>query len=226
MSSRLLVALLAVVASALSAPAAFAKAPAPGAPGAKHTWAPADKHGFGTARQARSHVWFTLREAALTEVYYPDLSTPSFRGLQFVVTDGRTSRPRDRRRRPGHIEPVARASRASSRSAALDVPPDRRATSRWRLTKTWITDPARATVLARVQLQSLTAGRCALRARRPGARRRRQRRPRAEPGAELRGLRRRRRERRRRAPAADARRPAATAAAPSDPWTDLQADGA
>ena len=29
-------------------------------------------------------------------------------------------------------------------------------TSRWRLTKTWITDPARATVLARVRFESLT----------------------------------------------------------------------
>src|SRR5919108_1118810 len=63
--------------------------PAPGAPGAIHVWAPADKHGFGTAEQLASRVWFTLRQGSLTEVYYPDLSTPGFRGLQFAVGDGK-----------------------------------------------------------------------------------------------------------------------------------------
>src|SRR3954453_8336885 len=132
MSSRLLVALLAVVVSAVSAPAAFAKAPAPGAPGAKHAWAPADKHGFGTARQSRSNVWFTLRRAELTEAYYPDLSTPSLRSLEFVVVDGTHV---DRETGPGvraHVKSLgALAYRQTTR------------TSRWVLQKTWFTDPAR-----------------------------------------------------------------------------------
>src|SRR5687768_17122615 len=72
-----------------SAPAAAAP-PAPGAPGEKHTWAPADKHGYGTATARRSHVWFTLRSAELSEVYFPDLGTPSLRDLEFAVTDGGT----------------------------------------------------------------------------------------------------------------------------------------
>src|SRR4051812_13798888 len=73
-----------------TAAAAAKNAPAPGQPGTRHTWAPADKHGFGSSRQLASHAYFTLRQASLTEVYFPDLSTPSFRGLQFAVTDGRT----------------------------------------------------------------------------------------------------------------------------------------
>ena len=36
-----------------------------------------------------SPVAFTLRQAMLTEFYWPDLSTPSFRGLQFAVVDGK-----------------------------------------------------------------------------------------------------------------------------------------
>jgi glucoamylase len=44
--------------------------PAPGAPGAIHVWAPADKHGFGTAEQRASNAWFTLRRGSLSEVYY------------------------------------------------------------------------------------------------------------------------------------------------------------
>ena len=94
MSSRAIV-LLTLAVFVLTAPAAVAKAPAPGAPGTKHTWAPADKHGFGTARGLRSTVWFTLRKAELSEVYYPDLGTPSFRDLQFVVSDGATFTERE-----------------------------------------------------------------------------------------------------------------------------------
>lgn len=131
---------------------------APGAPGTKHTWAPADKHGFGTAHQLASNAYFTLRAASLSEVYYPDLSTPALRGLQFAVTDGKTFVDRETvDDDPRHIEPVAPGVTAR-------VEPLRRAlgfrqvtrTARWRLTKTWITDPQRATVLARVRLKSLT----------------------------------------------------------------------
>src|ERR1700742_5114273 len=58
---------------------------APGAPGAKADWAPADKHGFGTSKTLASKVWFTLEGGELSEVYYPTLDTPSFRDLQFAV---------------------------------------------------------------------------------------------------------------------------------------------
>ena len=89
---RVLVLASALVAiGALAAPAG-AKPPAPGAPGTIHRWAPADKHGFGTAQQLESNAWFTLRQGSLSEIYYPDLSTPAFRGLQFAVTDGNDAR--------------------------------------------------------------------------------------------------------------------------------------
>ena len=101
-----------------------AEPPAPGAPGARHTWAPADKHGFGTAHQLAGHAYFTLRQASLSEVYYPDLSTPAFRGLQFAVTDGKSFVDREVvDDDPRHIEPVAPGVTASvtplDRSLAL-----------------------------------------------------------------------------------------------------------
>jgi len=92
------------------------------------------------------------------------LSTPAFRGLQFAVTDGRTFLDRETvDDDPAHIEPVAPGVSAR-------VEPLRRAlgfrrvtrTARWRLTKTWITDPASPTVLVRVRLQSLTGKRLRL----------------------------------------------------------------
>ena len=73
----------------LGAPAlAHARERAPGAPGGKAAWAQADKQGFGTSATRASRVWFTLRKAELTELYYPDLSHPSARSLEFMV-DGK-----------------------------------------------------------------------------------------------------------------------------------------
>ncbi len=139
-------------------PVAGAKPQAPGAPGEIHTWAPADKHGFGTAHQKRSRPAFTLRQAMLTEVYWPDLSTPSFRGLQFAVVDGRKRVSRETvDDDPRHIEPVAPGVTAHVR--AIDGTLGYRQvtqTTGWRLTKTWITDPDRDAVLLRLRFQSLT----------------------------------------------------------------------
>ncbi len=130
----------ALLLAALPAVAA-AKPPAPGAPGEKHTWAPADKQGFGGAMQLGSPVWFTLRQTELSEVYYPDLSTPSLRDLKFVVTDGRRQLVGS-----GSVQPVpgSLTYRQVTRGAG------------WRLEATWITDPRRATVLARVRFSSFS----------------------------------------------------------------------
>src|SRR6478735_12035851 len=70
--------------------AATTRPQASGAPGAKGIWTPADKHGFGTSHTNASKVWFTMRQASLTEVYYPDLNTPAIRDLRFAVTTGNT----------------------------------------------------------------------------------------------------------------------------------------
>ena len=64
--------------------------------GAKSTWTEADKAGFGTAHGRASKVWFTLEGGRVSEVFYPDLSTPSVRSLELTVTDGGHDRPPDR----------------------------------------------------------------------------------------------------------------------------------
>ncbi len=131
-------------------------APAAAAPGTKSTWAPADKHGFGTARQLASPVWFTLRQASLSEVYYPDLDTPSFRGLQFAVTDSKSFVDRETADDdPAHIEPATVRARVEPVPGSLTFRQITE-TSRWKLTKTWYTDPARASVLADVKFESKT----------------------------------------------------------------------
>src|SRR4051794_4857446 len=82
---------VAVAGALLSAPSSKgAPASKPGPRGVKSTWTEADKAGFGTARARQSNVWFTLQGGRASEVFYPDLSTPSVRSLELVVTDGAT----------------------------------------------------------------------------------------------------------------------------------------
>jgi glucoamylase len=80
----------------LAVPGAARAADAPGAPGDLATWTEGDKDGMGTATGTASRAWLTLDDGELTEVYAPDLSTPSLRDLQFVVTDGKSFAERER----------------------------------------------------------------------------------------------------------------------------------
>ncbi|MBV8953103.1 MAG: hypothetical protein JO179_03125 [Solirubrobacterales bacterium] len=142
-------------ASAASAGSSRATGVAPGAPGAKPDWAPADKHGFGTSRTSASRVWYTLEGGELTEVYYPRLDTPSFRDLQFVVSDGRSFVERERDSTIQRTESVS-GYQLIYRQVNTDVH------GRWRLTKTYVTDTRRNSVVLDVGFRSLTGRRYSL----------------------------------------------------------------
>lgn len=122
---------------------------APGGPGARADWTPADKHGFGTSRSTESKVWYTLEGGALTEVYYPDLGTPAARDLQLVVSDGETFTEREREATTHRVERVDRRG-----LTYRQVNTER--SGRWRVTKTYVTDPERSSVLVDVDFVSLT----------------------------------------------------------------------
>jgi glucoamylase len=148
MRRSILLALL-LVPTLLAAPALAARGPAPGAPGQKAVWTEADKDGYGSATRLASKTWLTLDDGRLTEVYYPNLGTPALRDLQFVVSDGRTfsEREQDSTRQ--------RVRLLDSRSLSyrqINVDRD----GRYRIVKTYTTDPARSSVLVRVRFQSLS----------------------------------------------------------------------
>ena len=172
--------LAALCAALVLVPSASAKPPAPGAPGDRHTWAPADKHGFLTAHQRGGNAYATLRQASLSEVYFPDLSTPAYRGLQFAVRDGRTLQRETATGDAAHAEPVARGVQARVDAAAgrARLPPGR---LRAGLAADQDVDhrpgPA-GRAGGRAARLALRPQAPALRARRPGAGRRRRRRPR------------------------------------------------
>jgi glucoamylase len=134
---------------ASSAAATREHVPAPGAPGAEHTWSPGDKDGFGTSRSTASKVWYTLNDGALTEVFYPRVDTPSVRDLQLVVTDGRTFADRE------DTATVRKVELADRRSLTYRQVNTARS-GRYRITKTYATDPARDALLVDVRFESLT----------------------------------------------------------------------
>lgn len=146
------VAALVVLVSLTARPAQAAASDAPGAPGAAATWTTGDKEGLGTSRTTASKVWYTLTGGTLSEVYYPSGVTPNVRELQFAVTDGSTWTQLETD--PTVTRAVALADRTSLtyRQTSTDQQ------GRWRLTKTYVTDPARPTVLVDVRFERLKPG--------------------------------------------------------------------
>ncbi|RDI29806.1 glycoside hydrolase family 15 protein [Lentzea flaviverrucosa] len=93
---------------------------------------PADKQAFGTARSAASPVWFTLGHQGLSEIFFPDLSTPATRETRLLV-DGKPGQ--------AHTEPADDRSLTFRQHLRGDG---------WRAEITYVTDPQRAAVLADV----------------------------------------------------------------------------
>src|SRR2546423_5726694 len=119
---------------------------APGAPGHDAQWTNAGKEAVGTSNTLDSKVWFTLREGAMTEVYYPTVDVANTRTLEFVYTGcGYPSlESKDAKHRVEVIDPQSLSFRQVSE------------TDMYTITKTYTTDPERPTVLIDVELQ----GRC------------------------------------------------------------------
>jgi len=122
---------------------------APGAPGAASDWVTGDKDGFGTARGTTSKVWYTLNNGELSEIYYPRIDTPSTRDTQLVITDGRTFTDRE-------STDTVHQVRLLDPQSLLYQQIDRAKSGKYLITKTYITDPARSTVLVDIDFRSLT----------------------------------------------------------------------
>jgi glucoamylase len=125
---------------------------APGAPGAASDWVTGDKDGFGTARGTASKVWYTLHGGELSEIYYPRIDTPSTRDTQLVVSDGRTFTDRestDTTHEVRLLDPQSLTYQQIDRAKSGD----------YVITKTYVTDPQRSSVLVDIDFRSLTGQR-------------------------------------------------------------------
>src|SRR4051794_34329369 len=142
---------LGLAAAALTAPSSYAARP-PGhaeQAGPNH-WTEADKAGFGTSRSRDSRVWFTLEGGRVSEVFYPDLSTPSVRSLELTVTDGGAVD----RQASDMTTVVTRPDERSLRFTQVSTDND----GHYRLTEEIVTDPARSSLLIHASVQSLDGG--------------------------------------------------------------------
>lgn len=122
---------------------------APSSPGKAATWAPGDKDGFGTSRTRRSKAWYTVNGGILTEVFFPRIDTPASRDTQLVVSDGETFADRE----DEHTDHEVQLLRARS---PVYRQVNTAKSGKYRITKTYVTDPDRSAVLVDIRFESLT----------------------------------------------------------------------
>lgn len=120
-------------------PATMQGQTAPGGPGTIPSWTPGSKEAVGTSASTESRVWFTLQGGILSEVYYPRLDTADVRTLEFAVSDGKRVwlESKDMQHSIERTSDDTLVYRQTSREPA----------SRFEISKTYVTDPARDTLL-------------------------------------------------------------------------------
>jgi len=116
----------------------------PGAPGVTSYFDLARKDCVGTARTSASKVWFTVAGGVLSDVYEPTVDNTNVQSLQYVVTDGHTFTDLQSRdlSYSVHADPTGMTCTATASSAQHG----------YRLVTSYLTDPARDSVLMHTQL--------------------------------------------------------------------------
>src|SRR2546423_1044424 len=127
---------------------------APGSPGHDAQWTNAGKDGVGTSNTVDSKVWFTLRDGALTEVYYPTVDVANTRVLQFVVVSD------DGRRVETEEEDTTHRVEVADPQSLTFSQVNTAKTGAYTITKTYVTDPERSSVLIDVTFRWNTPGPC------------------------------------------------------------------
>jgi glucoamylase len=135
---------------ATSPTAAFA-ADAPGAPGGASSWTTGGKQGLGTSATTTSKVWYTLGQGITDEVFYPTVDVANVQDMQYVVSDGSTFSQLERDNTSHQIVLTDPQSLSYQQVNTAN-------NGRYKITKTYTTDPARATVLIQTRFQVLTGG--------------------------------------------------------------------
>jgi glucoamylase len=124
---------------------------APGAPGIGSAWTTGAKDGVGTSTTTSSKVWYTLSQGTLNEVYYPNAETPDVQDLQYMVTDGSTFTNIER-------NDTRHAVRLADPRSLTYEQTNTSTNHRYRITKTYVTDPDRPTLLVRTRFEVLSGG--------------------------------------------------------------------
>ena len=143
----------ALVVSAGSRTSHLAAATANDGPGDAAAWTTGNKLAVGTSADPTSKVWFTVAKGITTEVFYPRLDVPNMQDMQFIITDGSTFVDLERDA-TNHV--VSMPDEKALEYTVTNT--DKRATPKYRITNTYITDPSRSTLLIQTRFQSLDGG--------------------------------------------------------------------
>jgi glucoamylase len=146
-SAAIMAGLAVATPAATAATTAGTAATALGAPGAPSYFDLARKDCLGTAAAQGSKVWYTVAGGVLSDVYEPTIDNTNVSTLQYIVTDGTTFTDLQARDMTYTVtaDPTGMACTVTSTDAKHG----------FRLITTYITDPARDTVLMQTALKNL-----------------------------------------------------------------------
>ena len=121
---------------------------APGGPGVTSYLDVARKDCFGTARDRKSKVWFTVAGGVLSDVYYPTIESSNVKTVQYIVTDGKTFADLQQRDMTYTVSPVGRSGMACQVTSTDS-------SHGFQIVTDYLTDPARASVVMHSRLVAL-----------------------------------------------------------------------
>ncbi|HEY0869040.1 MAG TPA: glucodextranase DOMON-like domain-containing protein, partial [Acidothermaceae bacterium] len=122
---------------------------APGAPGALSHFDQSRKDCLGTARNTTSKIWYTVANGVLSDVYAPTVDTTNVETMQFLVSDGSAFTDLQSR------DTTYTASADRSGMACTIVSTSN--SHGYQLRTTYLTDPARDSVIMHTQFLPFTA---------------------------------------------------------------------
>src|SRR5258708_3627432 len=128
--------------------AAAAPVPATGGPGALSHFDLARKDCLGTARNTTSKIWYTVADGVLSDVYAPTIDTTNVETMQYLVTDGSSFTDLQTRDTTYTVSADSTGMVCTVTSTAK--------TGAYRLTTTYLTDPARPSVVVQTSYTPLT----------------------------------------------------------------------
>ena len=118
------------------------------AQGADAHWPTAAKNGFGTSNSLNSKVWFTLANGVMTEVFYPTLDVPNVQMLQLHVVMGAKVET--------EVDDTVHRLELPNPNSLTFRQVNTAKSGQYTITKTYITDPRRNTVLIDVNFDTQT----------------------------------------------------------------------
>src|ERR671931_2744723 len=133
------------------ASAAGASGTASDGPGVAASWTTGNKVALGTSATTTSKVWFTAAKGITSEVLYPRADVPNMQDMQYVVTDGSTFVDLERDA-TNHVVwmPDEKSLEYTVTNTAKS--------GKYKITNTYVTDPAQSTLLIKTRFQSLDGG--------------------------------------------------------------------